>query len=119
MGGIKRPSPGRFRRGRPPPPPPWPSPCGGGNCSSLVGRFSLGVWDNCVAAELVAHHRQHPVAKRVLHAASEACKERLRDDRNRHRFVNGRLDGPASLACVLYIALDSRKFRILRETSGD
>src|ERR1700674_5657934 len=75
-------------------PAPWPSPRRRREIfpwASLVGSFSLGVGDDRVAAELVAHHREHAVAEGVFHTAPEAGKERLGNDRHGHGLFDRRL----------------------------
>src|SRR4029077_511351 len=63
--------------------------------------MSLGGLDLDVAAEPVAHGGQQLVGKAFLLAGAEARIERSRQNVGRHRLLDRRHDGPATLARIV------------------
>src|SRR5579884_921687 len=65
--------------------------------SVTVGRSLFGT-PLQVAAERLAHRREHPVAPVGLAARGEAVEQRGGEHRNRHALLDRRLHRPAPLA---------------------
>ena len=64
-----------------------------------------------VAAELLAHRRQHLLGEGVVLARAEAGVERRGQHLGRHRLLDRRLDRPAALAGILDVAGEARQRR--------
>ena len=62
-----------------------------------------------MAAEPLAHGREHLLGKGVVLARADAGIERGGEHLGRHRLLDGRLHGPAALAGVLDVARVSRQ----------
>ena len=72
-----------------------------------------------VAAEAVAHRREHLLGEGVLLARAEAREERGGQHLGRHRLVDRRLDGPAAFAGILDEAgVTARSVAILGQRRG-
>src|SRR5436309_10031204 len=72
-----------------------------------------GVLD--VAAELVAHGREHLVTEGVILAGAETIEQRRGEDVDRHRLLDGGLERPPPFARVLDLARELRKLGALGE----
>src|SRR5207302_11206945 len=68
-----------------------------------------------VAAELLAHHRHHPVREGVGVTAAEALVKGVRDDPGGDVLVDRGLDRPAALAGVLDVGGQAGQLGVLLE----
>src|SRR5690349_21250953 len=71
-----------------------------------------------VPAEAEAHRREGLFAERVLAAGAEAGEQRGGEHVRGHRLLDGRLDGPATLAGILDEAGEVFELLVGRERAG-
>src|SRR5205823_9818027 len=71
-----------------------------------------------VATELLSHRRENFFGESVLLARAETRKQRGGEHVHGHGFIDGCLDGPASLAGILHEPAVLGKSRILNQCHG-
>src|SRR5688500_18305742 len=71
-----------------------------------------------MATELVAKRGQQPVREGVFSPRAEARVQRGRDDRRRHRLLDGVLDRPPALAGIVDVGLELREGGIRSQRVG-
>src|SRR5690349_15064122 len=79
----------------------------------VTGSTSLMMRLHGVAAELVAQRGEEPLAERVVFPRAEAGEERRRQDRRRHRALDGFVGRPATLARIFDVGLQAVERRLL------
>src|SRR5262245_21902998 len=71
-----------------------------------------------MAAKFEAHRGQEPIAETVLLPGAESRKERGCKDIGRYRFLDRRIDRPASLSRILDLTGKGRERRVLGQRHG-